>query len=74
LRTRFLPARAERFPSDATPFLKNRVPSETIPTIANPLPTKRLSFNAFPFRRGVASDLSFKIVPNLDTTFIGLTE
>ncbi len=40
----------------------------------NLLPTNLLSINAVKFRRGVASDLSFKIVPNLDTTFIGLIE
>lgn len=39
-----------------------------------PLADKAFILRRFSFRRGVASDLSFKIVPNLDTTFIGLIE
>jgi hypothetical protein len=74
LRTRFFPARVQRFPFDAPSFLKKSRSERNDFERRNPLPIKRLSVNAVQFRRGVASDLSFKIVPNLDTTFIGLIE
>ena len=39
-----------------------------------PLVGKAFILQRDSFQRGVANDLNFKIVPNLDTTFIGLIE
>jgi hypothetical protein len=67
-------ARVERFSSDDAAFLKKSRSERNDSNRRQHLADKAFIYQRVFIRRGVASDLSFKIVPNLDTTFIGLIE
>jgi hypothetical protein len=73
LKTRFSP-RSPNVSRPTTLSLKKSRSERNDFDNRQPLAAKAFILQRVFIRRGVASDLSFKIVPNLDTTFIGLIE